>query len=338
VPLEWLYFIDGQLLEIVFYLFGIGLGIRCLAFLVNIFKSQIFPDQEFRWKKAGKILYLFAVSFLPYHRGLVKQPVYTILRYIFHACLFIIPVWYSGHLNMLMDTRLGWYWEPISDNYIETATLFVIGMGCLFIARRIVFPRIRKQSSLKDIFFVLITILPFITGYWYVNETLDHISLFKNYMWYLHVFSGEVMMAMAVFLFIRTKLDTSRCVGCSSCTIACPTGTLEAKETESKRVFLYSHYQCICCGACVSTCPETAAILKHEISIPLFFSFFRKKKINEIKINRCEGCREMYAPDPQIEKIKTILCTKAIIPPETMGYCSRCKKLLSSHMRLPDPI
>jgi len=239
---------------------------------------------------------------------------------------------------MLVDTHLGWYWEPIPDNYIETATLLVIGMGCLFIARRIVLQRTRKQSSLMDIFFILITILPFITGYWYVNETLDHISFFKNYMWYLHVFSGEVMMTMAVFLFIRTKLEASRCVGCSSCTISCPTGTLEVKETGTKRNFLYSQYLCICCGACVSTCPETAAILKHEISIPLFFRFFGKKKINEITMNRCEGCRKVYAPDPQIEKIKTILCANAIIPPETMGYCRRCKQLLSNHMRLPHPI
>ena len=338
MPEQWLNFIDGQLLEIVFYLFGMGISIRCLTFIINIFKTQISAHQPPSWKKAGKTLYLIAVAFLPYHRGLLKQPVYTILRYLFHACLFIIPVWYSGHLNMLMDTRLGWYWEPLPDNYIETATLFVIGIGCLFIARRIVFQRIRKQSSVNDIFFIVITILPFITGFWYVNETLDHIAVFRNYMWYLHVFSGEVMMAMAVFLFIRTKLDVLKCVGCSSCSIACPTGTLEATETGNKRDFLYSHYLCICCAACVSTCPETAAILRHEISIPLFFSFFRKQKINEITINRCEGCREMYAPDPQIEKIKTILCAKAIIPPETMGYCSRCKKLLSNHMRLPHPI
>ncbi|MBT6338991.1 MAG: hypothetical protein HOJ48_06805 [Desulfobacula sp.] len=335
MPEEWLYFIEGQFLEIVFYLFAMGMGIRCLAFLVNIFNSRMFLYQKFTWKSTGKLLFLLGNFLLPFHKILLKQPLYTILRYIFHACLFIIPVWYSGHLNMLLDTRLGWYWEPIPDEYIETATLVFIGIGCLFIARRIVFSRIREQSSFMDITLIMITLLPFITGYWYVNGTLDHISLFEEYMWYLHVFSGEVMILMAVFLFIRTRLDAKRCVGCESCCISCPTGTLEAIETANKREFLYSHYQCICCGTCVSTCPETAAKLRHEISISLFFSFIGKKKINEVVINTCAGCGKTYAPDPQIEKINQIFLVKKIASPETLSYCGRCKKLFSNHMLLP---
>ncbi len=335
MPEEWLYFIEGQFLEIVFYVFGIGMGIRCLAFWITILKSQKIFCPSFVWDKTGRALYLLGASFLPFHRDLIKQPVYTILRYLFHACLFIIPVFYSGHLNMLMDTSLGWYWEPIEDHYIDTATLVLIGIGFFFIVRRLFFPEIRKQSSPVDIIMIMITTLPFITGYWYVNGTPVLFSFLEDYMWYLHVFSGEVMIVMAVFLFIRTRLLSSRCVGCSSCTISCPSGALEACEIGNKQRFFYSHYQCICCGGCVSTCPETAAVLRHEISIRLFFSFIRKKKIHEVVITRCKGCGQTYAPDPQIKKIHQILLTEQIASPETLNYCSRCKKLFSNHMILP---
>lgn len=338
MPEEWLYFIEGQLLEIVFYVFGMGMGIRCLAFLTNILKSQKIFRPPFGWKKAGRALYLLGAGFLPYHRGLFKHPFYTLLRYLFHACLFIVPVFYSGHLNMLMDTSLGWYWEPIEDHYIDTATLVLIGIGFFFIARRLFFPEIRKLSSPVDIVMIMITILPFITGYWYVNGTPVLFSFLEDSMWYLHVFSGEVMIMMAVFLFLRTRLLPSRCVGCSSCTITCPSHALETNKTGSKQRFLYAHYQCICCGGCVSTCPETAAVLRHEISIGLFFSFLGKKKIHEVAIKRCEGCGQPHAPDPQIEKIHQILLSKKMASPETLSYCGRCKKLISNHMILHHPL
>lgn len=326
-----LYFIDGPFLVFVFYLLGIGVGLRILVFVSNIFKNR--PVNDISGLKNG--LHLMAMifrTFLPFHKGMLKQPLYTVIRYVFHICLFIVPIWYSRHIDMIYDSSLEWYWEPFSDETIENMTLLVIGIGLFFIARRLIIPTIRKKSSIADFLIILVTIAPFVTGYCYVYGTLDEVPFLGDYMWDLHVLTGELMILMVVFLFVRTRLSSSACVGCASCTIACPTGTLEARDNGSRREFFYSHYQCICCAACAATCPEGAAELRHEVSLVHYISFFRKQKIKETDLIRCNGCHTFFAPDRQLEKIQHLIKTNGLEPLLTLTLCSRCKKSFSNKM------
>lgn len=327
---EWLNFIDGWFLTVVFYTLAVGLGIRMILFIATIIKSRINNGQSVL--KDGIIaLYLIAGAFIPFHKGLIKKPIYTALRYAFHACLFIVPIWYSGHINMIFESSLEWYWKPIPDEHIETMTFMVIGIGLFFATRRLLIPRVRKVSTISDFLIIIVTISPFITGYWYSYGTMDDVPILGYYMWYLHVFSGELMILMAVFLFVRTRLFSSTCVGCTSCAQACPTGTLEVRDKRAKRTFFYSHYQCICCGACVATCPEGAAALRHEVSLFHYLAFFRKSKIREKELSQCLGCNDLFAPDRQIENVREKIKISGIEMPQTLGYCTRCKKLLSQH-------
>lgn len=327
---EWLSFLEGRFLTFVFYTLAIGLGVRMMVFISTIIKSRVNNDPSIL-KSGITALLLIARAFIPFHKGLFKKPVYTALRYLFHACLFIVPIGFSGHINMISESRIGWYWEPIPDEYIETMTFVVIGIGLFFAARRLLIPKVRKVSNLSDFLIIMVTITPFITGYWYSYGTLDNVPVLGYYMWYLHLFSGELMILMTVFLFVRTRLFSTPCVGCASCVEACPTGTLEARDKGANRNFFYSHYQCICCGACVATCPEGAAALRHEVSLFHYLAFFRKSKIRGKQLSQCQGCKELFAPDRQIENVREKIKLSGIEMPQTLGYCTRCKKMLSQH-------
>ena len=50
--------------------------------------------------------------------------------------------------------------------------------------------------------------------------------------------------------------------------------------------------------------------------MPYFLSFSEKKKIREVVLDKCERCQELFAPNPQIEKIYDIIQSKGGIAPE----------------------
>jgi len=310
------YFVEGPLLQIVFYLFIIGIIFRSSFFFISIIRSSRGKDL--------KLLYFLknvALSFFPLHEVVIKRPVYTTLRYIFHACLVVVPIWFSGHIVLWEESSWEWYWTAIPDEWADWMTLLLIFLAACFVVRRLTFLKIRFDSSLSDFFLIIITALPFLTGYFLTHGTLESVSFFENYMLTLHILSGEAFMVVAVFLFCRTRLSPEKCITCAACDISCPTGTLEARDEGPVRIFTYSHYQCICCGACVNTCPEEAAQLRHEISLARFFQIVSKQEIRSAKLKTCERCGIRYVPEPQLDKISHNWSF------DYNRFCPRCRKV-----------
>ncbi len=308
-------FVEGPLLWIVFLIFTIGIITRVAFFFYAIIKSG--KDKDFRW---SYILATFGRSFLPFHNAVAKRFTYTTLRYIFHVCLIVVPIWLSGHIVLWEESRFEWDWMPLPDTWADWMTLLLLGLAAYFLIRRVVLKDIRLNSSKSDYFLIVITALPFMTGYFLTHGSLDSIAFLGNNMRIIHVLSGEVMLLVAVFLFCRTRLDVIKCTGCAACELSCPTETLESNDEGKLRVFTYSHYQCICCGACVNTCPEEAAELRHEVSIGRFFQIVPKQEIRSVELRVCERCDALFAPEPQLNKISQI------ITDDYLRFCPRCRK------------
>ena len=176
-----------------------------------------------------------------------------------------------------------------------------------------------------DFVFIILTALPFLSGYFYTHGSLDHIPFFETYMWYFHVLSGEAMLVMMVFLFCRTRLEAESCIGCAACEINCPTETLETTDIHRQRVFNYSHYQCICCGSCVRVCPEGAAELRHEVNFAHIYRIFSKRPIRTVELAICDRCGIPMAPLPQMKKLQDVAAA-GDVETSTLNYCNRCKK------------
>jgi len=310
------YFVEGPLLQIVFYIFIIGIMLRIAFYFYSIIISGR--------KKDFKLLYLlknFTLSIFPLHKVVIKRPVYTTLRYTFHACLVVVPVWFSGHIVLWEESRWQWYWTAIPDDWADWMTILLLFFAACFLIRRIILSNIRAVSSISDHLLIILTALPFLTGYFLTHGTLESISFFENNMLTIHILSGEAFMIVAVFLFCRTRLNIEKCIACGACDINCPTGTLEARDEGPMRNFTYSHYQCICCGACINTCPEEAAELRHEISPARFFQIASKQEIRSAKLKTCEGCGIWYVPEPQLDKISHNYSF------DYTRLCPRCRKV-----------
>ncbi len=318
-----MYFAETTLLVIVAIFLVAGILLRFLCFSVNIFLSRPFSRRG--------ILQRFATLsgiVVPFHRAVLKKPVYTTIRYAFHACLIVVPVWFSGHVYLWEESRFEWYWTPLPDEWADRLTLFVLFACAFFIGRHIVSKKNRPNTNVSDFALILITGLPFLTGYLLTHGHLAGIPFFNNYLWYFHVISAEIMLVMIVFLFCRTRLSKATCVGCAACVENCPTETLEFYDHDAFRIFKYSHYQCICCGSCVNVCPENAAALRHAISMKHFMRMLSKDVIRDVELAVCEQCGVTIAPGPQIAKLEGMLAANDV-EMALLDYCERCKKLIA---------
>ncbi|MCG2775360.1 MAG: 4Fe-4S dicluster domain-containing protein [Desulfobacterales bacterium] len=308
-------FVEGPLLWIAFLAFLAGLLIRLSFFACSIIRSSRNKD-----KRQVYTVATFGRFFLPFHKAVLKKPFYTALRYIFHICLFAVPIWLSGHISLWSESRFEWEWTALPDAWADWMTLVFLALATYFLLRRLFLTHIRQDSSILDIILIIITALPFMTGYFLTHGTLDSIAFLGDNMGIVHMLSGEAMILMALFLFCRTRLNIQRCIGCASCVQNCPTETLESSDKGKLRVFTYSHFQCICCGSCVNVCPEDAAELRHAISSKRLFQVFSKQEIRSVELEACERCGALFAPEPQMEKIGLTFAHDYI------KFCPNCRK------------
>lgn len=309
-------FVEGPLLWIVFIILLAAMASRLSFFALKIARSG-----NLQRSGPGYYLATFARFFIPFHKAIAKKPGYALLRYLFHLCLFIVPIWLGGHVMLWSESRFGWDWKSLPDSWADWMTLFVIAAAIFFLIRRAAAREHRTQSSTLDYLVIVLAALPFLTGYFLTHGTVDSIVFFKNHMRSLHVLSGEAMMLMAAFLFCRTRLNPEKCTGCASCELSCPTGTIQSRDEGAWRLFVYSHYQCICCGSCVNTCPENAAWLRHEMSFRKFLQILPREEIRKAELKPCNRCGTPFVPEPLAAKIGRTFTD------EYLDLCPNCRKI-----------
>jgi nitrate reductase gamma subunit len=186
-------FVEGPLLWIAFLTFIIGTLIRAAMFLAVSRKMDKVIYQHFSWK------YVFATFgrwLLPINKDVAKNPVFSILVYIFHIFLIVVPIWLAGHITLWEESRLGWSWSPIPDSWADWMTLALLAIAIFFFLRRIISPDIRLISTFSDYILIVVTALPFMTGYFVTHGTLDSIAFLGDNMQLIHMLTGELMLIL----------------------------------------------------------------------------------------------------------------------------------------------
>ncbi len=313
------YLAETYLLWIAFLVLVAGIAVRLVLFVYIILKNS--KDQP-NYRKAGAsyILSSFGRWLIPFNKAIAGKPLYAALRYVFHACLILVPLGFSSHIMLWEGSRFEWSWPALPDRIADWMTIIVLGFAGYFLIRRIVFSVTTGNSSIKDYVLLALVALPFATGYFLAHGTFASVSFLGHNMYLIHLLSSEAMLIMAAFLFVRTNLKEEKCIACDACALSCPTGTLEFNDQGRTRSFRYCHFQCISCGACVNTCPEEAAELRHDISFRRFLQGTSKEIIRSAELAVCRRCGLPFLPIAQLEKLNQGL------PDEYIFICTRCKR------------
>jgi len=115
--MDFIYFVEGPLLWIAFLVL-IGAIIIRLGFFVY----RIAANSGGGRLRLGYIPATFGRLFVPFHMAVIKKPLYGVLRYVFHICLFVVPIWLSGHIVLWAGSRFGWDWTPLPDAWADSLT------------------------------------------------------------------------------------------------------------------------------------------------------------------------------------------------------------------------
>lgn len=122
-----------------------------------------------------------------------KNPVMTVVAFLFHICLFATPIFLSAHVILIKESwDISWGWMP--DHMADLLTVIVIGCCLFFAGRRLMRPDVRYLTSVSDYLILGAIAAPFVTGLW----TYHQWPAFSKMM-LLHMASAEILLMMIPF-------------------------------------------------------------------------------------------------------------------------------------------
>ena len=188
-------FITGPLLWATFAIFFIGLTVRVVLYIRGLdwrldrVAYRAYPGLGIKGALSSIIHWL-----IPYGSyGWRDKPLYTIVFFVYHVGLVVTPLFLAGHAVIIKE-RWGINWPTISMALADGLTIGVIICTVLIAIRRIGLPEVRILTTLYDFFLLLITVIPFLSGFLAVHQFGDY--TFWNY---THILSGQALLIAIPF-------------------------------------------------------------------------------------------------------------------------------------------
>ncbi|MEN2995063.1 MAG: TmcC family electron transfer complex membrane anchor subunit [Thermodesulfovibrio sp.] len=197
----------GPLVWIAFLVFFVGMFYRIWKVLTLAKKEKIiYPYLSLKYTLRSITHWIIPYASISMRR----HPWFTIITFVFHICLIFTPIFLLAHIELWYESwKIRWWSLPQSIADVMTVT--VILCAILLLIRRVIQSDVRFLSTKGDYFALVITVLPFITGF------LAHHELLLDYkiMLLIHFISGEIMLILIpftklshMFLFWLTRAHT----------------------------------------------------------------------------------------------------------------------------------
>lgn len=192
-------FVTGPLLWLSFGIFFIG----CIYRIIWYFKGLAWNLDRVAYKAhlshgirgAIRSIFFWLVPF-----GTISwraKPVMTILFFTFHIGLVVTPIFLLAH-NMILNERWGFSLPTLPGGVADGLTIAVMVAFVGLVMRRIALPEVRILTTAYDYLVLVITVLPFVTGY------LSSHQYAGSEFWLIsHILSGELFLVAIPF----TKLS-----------------------------------------------------------------------------------------------------------------------------------
>lgn len=184
-------FLTGPALWATFLIFIGGLIVRiaCLYGLSRERDRVFYNHMDWRWAFRSIVHWL-----VPWWSASMRsQPVFSLVFFLFHVCLLGVPILLSAH-NLLWYEAFGIKPWSISDGTADVMTVVFLVCAAFLFARRLYRPEVRVLSSLWDYTLLVLTMLPFLTGFLAFHQIGPY-----PFMMILHILSAEVLLILIPF-------------------------------------------------------------------------------------------------------------------------------------------
>jgi nitrate reductase gamma subunit len=122
-----------------------------------------------------------------------KQPLFTIISFIFHLCVVILPIFLLAHIVLWYES---WeiQWWSLPDLLADLMALWVILACGYFLLRRLLVREVKQVTRPMDFGLLIIILLTFLTGFLAYHQWGPYRSILI-----LHIISSETLLVVLPF-------------------------------------------------------------------------------------------------------------------------------------------
>jgi len=187
----WYTLATGPLAWLAFSIFVLG-SVGKLVYMTMLARKKdpaVLTYLDWRFSLRSIISWL-----IPFRaRSWRMNPVLTIVTFVFHILILVIPIFLSAHV-LLWDQFWGLSFWTLNDSLADLLTILVLVICVYFAVRRFRDPNVRFVSTPRDWLILGLVALPFLTGFLAYHQIFDY-----QVMVVAHILAGEVLLASIPF-------------------------------------------------------------------------------------------------------------------------------------------
>ncbi|MCA1743291.1 MAG: TmcC family electron transfer complex membrane anchor subunit [Desulfonatronovibrio sp.] len=184
-------FVAGPLAWFAWGIFILGCITRVAVLVITSANKDAVVINYFRFGYAVRSIAVWSIPFLPRNSRL--HPVMTVVSFVFHICIIIVPLFALGHV-VLWEESFGISFWHLPDRVTDIMTLIIFFSLAFFIGRRLLLKEVRYVSSANDFFILGLVFAPFATGYAAYHGWFD-----AQLIMILHILSAEILLISIPF-------------------------------------------------------------------------------------------------------------------------------------------
>jgi nitrate reductase gamma subunit len=183
-------FVRGPIAWVALLLFIIGSLYR-IGFLFFTGKKENVLNPSERTIDAARSIFHGLIPFGS--TTMRKQPFFTIISFIFHLCVIILPVFLLAHIVLWYESwKIQWWGLP--DIIADLMTLWVILACVYFVIRRLLISEVKQVSHPVDFGLPIIILLIFMSGFLAYHQWGPY-----RFLLILHIVSSELLLIVLPF-------------------------------------------------------------------------------------------------------------------------------------------
>ena len=184
-------FLTGPALWFAFIIFIGGLFFR-MTFLFRLSRKKdrvIYNHFSFSWGLRSVIHWIIPWA----SASMRQQPVFTLVGFLFHVSLLTVPLFLDAHI-LLWDEAFGVSLWSLPDALADGMTVVLIAAAVFLFVRRGIRPEVRILTSAWDYALLILTVLPFLTGFLAYHQWGPYELLLI-----FHILLGEILLILIPF-------------------------------------------------------------------------------------------------------------------------------------------